>query len=123
MSTALIIEDNEDNMVLISRLLKKAGYQTQWANTGQKGIDMASSQTPDFVILDIQLPDANGIDVMKQLREQFGGRLPVIIMTSHAMAGDRERFKAEGCSEYIEKPIDPENVVEQIRKAIGDSLS
>ena len=121
MKTALIIEDNEDNMILITRLLKKAGYNTLWAANGQKGLDMLAASNPDFVILDIQLPDINGTEVLKRMRASDAGKiLPVIVVTSYAMAGDRERFLSAGCTAYFEKPIDPARVVAQIRAVVGD---
>lgn len=80
-------------------------------------------QKPDFIILDIQLPDMDGLDVLRAIRNQETGRhrIPVIAMTSYAMSGDRQRFLASGCDEYIEKPIDPQRVISQIRRVIGDS--
>jgi CheY-like chemotaxis protein len=118
----LIIEDNENNRVLITRLLEKSGYRTLLAATGMEGITTAVRQRPDFIILDIQLPDMNGLDVLRAIRSsESGHRVPVIAMTSFAMSGDRERFLAAGCDEYIEKPIDPQRVISQIRRVIGDS--
>ena len=119
--TALIIEDNEDNMVLIVTLLENAGYRCLWADTGTKGIEMLVENHPDFVILDIQLPDILGNEVVKQIREMENdvAKVPVIAMTSFAMAGDREKLLAAGCDGYIEKPIDPMRVIEQIEKIIN----
>ena len=117
MKTALIIEDNEDNMVLITRLLNKYGYRTIEAVTGRDGVAMAISHTPDFVLLDIQLPDIDGTEVLRQIREA-GIEVPIIAMTSFAMAGDREKLLAAGCNGYIEKPIDPERVITQINQVL-----
>jgi two-component system, cell cycle response regulator DivK len=121
MKRGLVIEDNENNMVLITRLLEKSGYRTLWAATGTQGVEMALEHKPDFIILDIQLPDIDGMEVLRRIRASgTGSTIPVIAMTSFAMAGDRERFLAAGCDEYIEKPIDPRLVISQIRHAIGD---
>ena len=121
MKTGLVIEDNEDNMVLITRLLEKFGYQVIMAATGQQGVDAALQKIPDFVILDIQLPDFDGTEVLRQIRaSETGKKIPVIAMTSFAMAGDREKLLAAGCDGYIEKPVDPEHVLSQIRQVIGD---
>ncbi|MBF0552242.1 MAG: response regulator, partial [Deltaproteobacteria bacterium] len=77
-------------------------------------------QGPDFIILDIQLPDIDGIEVLKQLRASEAGKyIPVIAMTSYAMTGDREKIMRAGCTGYIEKPIDPTRVIDQIRKILG----
>ncbi len=122
MKRALIIEDNEDNMVLITRLLQKAGYQTLEAVTGRQGFEMARRERPDFILLDIQLPDIEGTEVLKLIREsEIGVSIPVIAVTSFAMSGDRERLLAAGCDGYLEKPIDPKNVIHKIRKITGES--
>jgi len=121
MKTALIIEDNADNMELISFILEGSGYRTLKAGTGQQGFDLALAARPDFIILDIQLPDMNGLDVLKKIRgSEADGSIPVIAMTSYAMAGDREQLLAAGCTGYIEKPIDPGKVIRQIRQIIGE---
>ena len=120
MKTALIIEDNADNSVLMSRILEKSGYEAVVAETGQDGYDMARKTKPDFILLDIQLPDMNGIQVLRMLLETPETKdIPVISVTSYAMAGDRERLIAKGCTGYIEKPIDPVRVIEQIEKILG----
>ena len=121
MKTALIIEDNPDNMVLITRLLGKAGYLTIQAVTGMDGFDMALHARPDFIILDIQLPDMDGTDVLRRIRgSEIGNSIKVIAMTSYAMSGDREKLLAAGCDGYIEKPIDPARVISQIKGLIGE---
>ncbi|MFQ3574434.1 MAG: response regulator [Thermodesulfovibrionales bacterium] len=120
MKTALIIEDNIDNTVLIQRLLLKAGYNAITAPTGREGIDMAISKRPDFILLDIQLPDIEGTEVLKIIRQYEQCRsIPIIAVTSYAMAGDRARLLSSGCDGYIEKPIDPLMVIEQIKSLVG----
>lgn len=118
---ALVIEDNEDNMVLITMLLQNAGYETLWAETGEQGVQLVLQQKPDFVLLDIQLPDIDGTEVLRRIRSMDSkiSGLPVIAVTSYAMAGDREKLLAIGCDGYIEKPIDPMQVIKQIRAVIG----
>ena len=105
MKTALVIEDNEDNLKLITFILQKNGYRTMEAENGQEGIAMVSREKPDFIILDIQLPDIDGEEVLREIRMlESGGAIPVVAMTSFAMSGDRERLLAAGCNGYIEKP-------------------
>lgn len=120
MPTVLIIEDTPDNMALMTFILHKHGYETIEAETGRKGIDLAlACPRPDFIILDIQLPDMSGYEVLVSIRNsKADGSIPIIAMTSYAMSGDRERLLAAGCNGYIEKPIDPRTVMEQIRKVI-----
>ncbi len=121
MKRALIIEDNPDNMVLITRLLHKAGYQTLEATNGRTGFEMALKEKPDFILLDIQLPDILGTEVLKLIREsEIGTSIPVIAVTSFAMAGDRERLLSAGCDGYLEKPINPTLVIDQIKKILGE---
>lgn len=119
----LIIEDNEDNMVLISAILENAGYQCFWADTGMKGVEMTQQINPGFVILDIQLPDIIGNEVLHRIRELDSpiSSVPVIAMTSYAMAGDREKLLNIGCDGYIEKPIDPMRVIDQIKTILKDT--
>ena len=117
MKTALVIEDNIDNMVLITRFLKKFGYETLQAFSGKEGFEMTLKHRPDFVILDIQLPDIEGTEVLKMIRtSDIGETIPIIAMTAYAMAGDKANLLAAGCDGYIEKPIDPERVISQIRR-------
>ncbi len=120
MTTALIIEDNENNLELIRFILERADYKTRFAMTGLEGVQQVLSIPPDFVILDIQLPDINGLEVLKRIRANLIGKdIPVIAMTSYAMSGDKEKLLAAGCTAYIEKPIDPVLVIGQIQEAIG----
>ncbi len=121
MKTALVIEDNEDNMELITFILEENGFRTLRAETGRKGIDLALHARPDFILLDIQLPDIAGPEVLRRIRASAtAARIPVIAVTSHAMAGDREKLLAAGCDGYIEKPIDPTSIIAQIRRFIGE---
>src|SRR5690606_164620 len=116
MQTALVIEDNENNMELITFILEAHGYTTVRAMTGSAGIAMAQSATPDFVLLDIQLPDMDGAEVLQAIRATDIGRgMPIIAVTSYAMSGDRDRLLAAGCSGYIEKPIDPLLIINQVQ--------
>lgn len=114
--TALIIEDNENNMELITFILEAHGYQTLRAMTGSEGIALALSAVPDFVLLDIQLPDMDGAEALMAIRAtDIGRRMPVIAVTSYAMSGDHDRLLAAGCNGYIEKPIDPMLVINQVQ--------
>lgn len=122
MSTVLIIEDNEDNMVLATRLLRETRYQILTAENGMEGLEIALDRQPDLILLDIQLPDIDGTEVLRKLRAKEAGKdIPVIAVTSFAMAGDRERLLADGCNGYIEKPIDPDRFVSQIEEILGDA--
>jgi two-component system, cell cycle response regulator DivK len=123
MKTALIIEDNDNNLELIRFILEQSGYKTRFAMSGIEGVQQALTIPPDFIILDIQLPDINGLEVLKRIRAHALGKdVPIIAMTSYAMAGDRERLLAAGCTAYIEKPIDPTRVIAQIEEALSKKV-
>lgn len=121
MKTALIIEDNENNMALITFILERHGFRATGAANGRTGLDLAQTAEFDFVLLDIQLPDIDGFEVLRQLRA-LGIKKPVIAVTSHAMAGDRMRLLEAGCNGYIEKPIDPVHIVGQINAVLEGSV-
>ena len=119
MQKALIIEDNEDNMELITFILNEHGYETMKAETGMQGINLALQERPDFIILDIQLPDLDGYEVLKKIRaSEIDGNIPIIAMTSYAMTGDREKMLSAGCDGYIEKPINSRKVMDQIKQIL-----
>lgn len=122
MKRALVIEDNDDNMELITFILQKNGFETLRAETGLQGFEAAERERPDFILLDIQLPDIDGYEVLNRLRAtERSATVPIIAVTSYAMAGDRQKLLAAGCTGYIEKPIDPLNVINQIRAVIGEA--
>ncbi len=122
MKTALIIEDNANNLELIRFILEQSGYKTRFTMTGLEGVQQTLSILPDFVILDIQLPDINGLEVLKRIRAHpLGKDIPIIAITSYAMSGDREKLLAAGCTAYIEKPIDPSLVMGQIEQALNNA--
>ena len=121
MKRVLVIEDNLDNMLLITDILEASGYSVLQADTGLQGVSMAEEQMPDFIILDIQLPDIIGNEVLARIRSKEKTKnIPVVAMTSYAMAGDRERLLAAGCDGYIEKPINPIMVMDQLKEAVGE---
>jgi two-component system, cell cycle response regulator DivK len=116
----LVIEDNEQNLYLVTFILEKHGYEVFAAEDGQKGIDMAVSLKPDIILLDIQLPVMDGYAVAKRLRVNADlSRVPIIAVTSYAMAGDREKTIEAGCNGYIEKPINPDTFLGQIEEHLA----
>jgi two-component system cell cycle response regulator DivK len=120
MKKVLVIEDNEDNRKIVRYALERAGYEVISAGRGEEGVEIAVRELPYFIIMDINLPGIDGIETTKRIRaSKADGHIPIIAITSFAMAGDRERIMASGCNGYIEKPIDPLTIVEQIHKIIG----
>ena len=113
----LVIEDNEQNLYLTTYLLEKHGYEVIQARDGRQGIELAGQVEPDLILLDIQLPGMDGYAVARELRNHPDlSHVPIVAVTSHAMAGDREQVLAAGCQGYIEKPINPRTFVSQIEE-------
>jgi len=117
MKKILVVEDNEDNFYLIRFILENNGFEVIEARNGNSGVELAIKEKPDLIIMDIQLPDINGLEVTKKIRSSKVDRsLPIVAITSYAMTGDKENALAAGCNGYIEKPIDPENILAEINK-------
>jgi two-component system, cell cycle response regulator DivK len=118
--TILVIEDNEQNLYLMRFLLESKGYTVAAARLGREGIELALRLKPQAILLDIQLPEMDGYAVAKALRQQAGWeQTPIIAVTSYAMPGDREKALAAGATDYIEKPINPDTFVDQIKKHLS----
>ena len=118
----LVVEDNEKNMKLFRDVLQAAGYRTLEATTGGEAVALAAEHAPDLVLMDIQLPDIDGIEALGRLRAD--GRtafLPVLALTAQAMEGDRERFLAAGFDGYLSKPVNVADLVATVQRysAIG----
>jgi two-component system, cell cycle response regulator DivK len=113
----LVVEDNEKSMKLFRDVLDASGYQTLEATTGIEAVDMASEHTPDLVLMDIQMPDLDGVQALQRLRadERTAG-IPVLALTAQAMQGDRERFLAEGFDGYLSKPVDVRELLGTVRE-------
>lgn len=119
MKTILVIEDNESNMYLISFILEKHGYGVLKAYNGKEGLKIALEKKPDLVIMDWQLPDIDGIELTKGLRNEKDLKdCPIVFCTSSVMRGDREKALEAGAVAYIEKPIIPEMFIEEIEKVL-----
>lgn len=116
MTRVLLVEDNAQNRYLITFLLNANGFRVATAEDGPEALAMAADGGFDLVLLDIQLPAMDGYDIARALRRnaRLDG-VAIVAVTSYAMAGDRERALAAGCDGYIEKPIDPETFVAQLR--------
>jgi two-component system, cell cycle response regulator DivK len=116
MPTILLVEDNEMNRNMLSRRLEKNGYVVIIAVDGVQGLAMARSEAPDLVLMDLSLPEVDGWEVVRRLRaEDSTRRLPIIALTAHAMAGDREKAIEAGCNDYDVKPVDWPRLLEKIR--------
>jgi len=111
----LYIEDNPQNFYLVNYILTAQGHEVTWAHDGKEGLETAAGLKPDLLLLDIQLPVMDGYEVAKAFRADPGlAQIPIVALTSYAMAGDRQKALAAGCTGYIEKPLNPKTFAAQI---------
>lgn len=115
----LIIEDNEQNMYMLSYLLENNDFDVIQASNGTDGIRIAETDQPDAILLDIQLPGMDGYEIAGRLKKiEKMKHIPIIAVSSYAMQGDKEKAIEAGATGYIEKPIDPDKFVSQLKKFI-----
>lgn len=115
MQRILLVEDNEMNRDMLSRRLQRRGYEVIIALDGEEGVSMAISQRPDLILMDMSLPVLDGWEATGRLKvNPETAAIPVIALTSHAMAGDREKALSAGCDDYDTKPVDFERLIEKI---------
>ncbi len=114
-TTVLIIEDNRDNYYLMQYLLENKGYKVLGADSGWLGLEMAIYNIPSIILLDIQLPEMDGYTVLRRLMSNpdLAG-IPIVVVSSYAMTGNKEQALSAGATGYIEKPIDPLRFADQI---------
>ncbi len=118
----LIVEDNPQNMKLIEMILSAKGYIPLKATDGEEALDMAIKERPDLIIMDIQLPKLNGLEVTKKLRETPSvSHIPIIALTAYAMQKDKERAIEAGCNAYLSKPIDTRELPRMIAEMLHNT--
>lgn len=111
----LLVEDNEMNRDMLSRRLMRAGFEIEMALDGRQGLEMASEVRPDLILLDMSLPIMDGWEVASLLKDDETTReIPVIALTAHAMAGDKEKALEAGCDDYDTKPVDLKRLLAKI---------
>ena len=117
MAKLLLVEDNEMNRDMLSRRLERRGFAIVMAVDGQQGVDMARSEKPDLILMDMSLPVMDGWTATRTIKDDAEtAGIPVIALTAHAMAGDREKAMAAGCDDYDTKPIELPRLLEKIGK-------
>jgi CheY-like chemotaxis protein len=122
MPKILIVEDNEMNRDMLSRRLERRGYAVVMAVDGQQGIDMARSEKPDLILMDMSLPVMDGWTATQTIKADAElAKIPVIALTAHAMAGDREKAMGAGCDDYDTKPIELPRLLEKIGKFLPNA--
>lgn len=120
MHKILLVEDNEDNRDMLSRRLERKGYSVVMAIDGQEGVDMAASETPDVILMDMSLPVIDGWEATRMIKSgTTTAQIPVIALTAHAMASDRDKALEAGCDDYDTKPVDFQRLLSKIETLIN----
>jgi CheY-like chemotaxis protein len=121
MARILLVEDNEMNRDMLSRRLERRGYEVIVAVDGEEGVARARADAPDVVLMDLSLPGIDGWEATRQLKAAQETRsIPVLALTAHAMAGDREKALEVGCDEFDTKPVDLPRLLAKIEGLLGD---
>lgn len=116
----LIVEDNEDNRDMLVRRLERRGYETLVAVDGQQGIDLAQTQAPDLILMDMSLPVLDGWEATRRLKAAPETRsIPIVGLSANAMSGDREKGLQAGCDDYDTKPVEIARLIEKIQALLG----
>jgi len=122
MAKILLVEDNEMNRDMLSRRLIRRNYEVAVALDGKQGVDMAVSESPDLILLDMSLPVLNGWDAARILKaDPVTQKIPIIALTAHAMGGDREKALEAGCDEYETKPVEFKRLLEKINHLLNET--
>jgi CheY-like chemotaxis protein len=116
MTRILYVEDNEDNVYMLTRRLERAGFEVVVASDGEQGVAMAQAERPDLILMDLSLPVLDGWEATRRLKgAQETRTIPVIALSAHAMPGDREKAIEAGCDDYDSKPINMQSLLAKIR--------
>ena len=119
MTKILLVEDNEMNRDMLSRRLERKGYQIVIAVDGQQGVEMAGSEAPDLILMDMSLPIMDGWEATRRIKaEETTKHLPVIALTAHAMDGDEQKARDAGCDDYDTKPIELPRLLAKIESLL-----
>lgn len=122
MTKILLVEDNEMNRDMLSRRLKRKGFEVVIAVDGQAGVDMAKSESPDLILMDLSLPIMDGWEATRNIKGDGATQsIPVIALTAHAMQGDEEKALEAGCDDYDTKPVQFKRLLEKIGKFVDNA--
>jgi CheY-like chemotaxis protein len=124
MPKILLVEDNEMNRDMLSRRLQRKGYEVVIATDGEQAVAMATSESPELILMDMSLPIFDGWEATRRIKAADGTRkIPVIALTAHAMAGDREKSLEAGCDDYDTKPIELQRLLEKMEALLNREAS
>ena len=111
----LIVDDEPKNVELVRDLLEVEGYQTIVAGNGREGVAMAADRRPDLILMDIMMPEMDGLEATRRIKQNAGTRhIPIVALTSCAMTGDETRIRRAGCDGYVTKPVDIDGLLKQV---------
>lgn len=117
MPRILVVDDNEDNRDALSRRLQRKGFEVTCADGGKEAVQEATSNTPDLILMDMNMPELDGWEATGQIRSN-GVTVPIVALTAHAMTGDRERAIVAGCTDYHTKPVEMDKLLELIEQLL-----
>ncbi|HWK90589.1 MAG TPA: response regulator [Longimicrobium sp.] len=118
-ATILLVEDNEDNRTIYSTILRHFGHEVVEAANGEDGIRLAHERNPAVILMDVAMPGIDGWEATRRLKAHpHTAKIPVIALTAHAMAEDRQRAADAGCESYLSKPVEPRRVVEEVQRLL-----
>lgn len=120
MKKILYVEDNEDNIYMLTRRLTRRGYEVVTAGNGEEGIAMARAEAPTLILMDLSLPVIDGWEATRRIKaDPATHQIPIVALSAHAMAGDREKALSAGCDDYDTKPVDLPRLLGKIEALIG----
>ena len=122
MTKVLYVEDNDDNVYMLSRRLRRNGFEVIVAGNGQEGVTLAESELPDIILMDLSLPVVDGWEATRRLKQSAStSDIPVIALSAHVLEGEREKAIAAGCIDFGTKPIDIDRLLDKIDVVLGRS--
>ena len=122
MKTVLVVEDNRDNFDLVAEILEDEGYVVTGADSAEEGIRIIKKGGVDLVLMDVGLPDMDGLEATKIIKSGRNTKnIPIVALTAYAMKGDREKTISAGCDEYLPKPLNEDKLIETIKTFIGEA--
>lgn len=122
--TVLLVEDNEDNLVIYSTILRHAGFEVIEARDGEAGIATAKAQHPGLILMDVSIPLVDGWEATRRIKaDPETADIPIIALTAHALASDQQKAKDAGCDGYIPKPAEPRLVLATVKQHLGEAIA
>lgn len=120
-TTVLLVEDNEDNLLIYSTILRHSGFEVIEARDGQAGVDSAKRDQPGVILMDVSIPVIDGLEATRQIKADPATKhIPIIALTAHALASDERKAIDAGCDAYISKPAEPRVVLDAVKRFLGE---